>query len=181
MSAALTAVSKAKVANPTSIHDFIVLDAKHRPYDMADVKGQAVLLMNVASQCGFTQKGYSAATELYTRYKDKGFTVLAFPCNQFGGQEPGSNEEIQQFACTRFKAEFPILDKVDVNGDNANPLWDFIKKQKSGILGTTSVKWNFTAFLCDPQGKVVERYAPGASAHDIEKDLRKILPVQEAQ
>jgi glutathione peroxidase-type tryparedoxin peroxidase len=170
------AKSVAKTENPTSIHDFIVVTNKKKPYDLAELKGSAVLIMNVASQCGYTQKGYSAATELYTRYKDHGFTVLAFPCNQFGGQEPGTNEDIEHFACTKFKAEFPIMDKVEVNGGSANPLWEFMKKEKTGLLGTTSVKWNFTSFLCDPSGKVVARYSPGTAAKDIEKDLRPILP-----
>ena len=171
--------AKAKVANPATVHDFVVVNNKKQPVDMDQYKGQALLIMNVASQCGYTQKGYSAATELYNRYKDKGFNVLGFPCNQFGGQEPGSNEDIEQFACTRFKAEFPLMDKVDVNGDKANPLWDFMKKEQTGILGTTSVKWNFTSFLVGPDGKVVKRYSPGTSAGDIEKDLKMVLPKPE--
>ena len=162
--------------NPTSIFDFVVVNNKKQPVDMDEYKGKALLIMNVASQCGYTQKGYTAATELYNRYKDKGFTVLGFPCNQFGSQEPGSNEDIAQFACTRFKADFPLMDKVDVNGDKANPLWDFMKKEQTGILGTTSVKWNFTSFLVGPDGKVVKRYSPGTSADDIEKDLKLVLP-----
>ena len=173
------AVAKAKVPNPTSVYDFIVLDAKKRPVDMEQYRGQALLIMNVASQCGFTQKGYTASTELYTKYKDRGFNVLAFPCNQFGGQEPGSNEDIANFVCTRFKAEFPLMDKVEVNGSGANPLWEFMKKAQTGLLGTTSVKWNFTMFLCDAQGKPIKRYSPGTSAADIEKDLRPVLPKPE--
>jgi glutathione peroxidase len=103
-----------------------------------------------------------------------GFEILAFPCNQFGGQEPGTNEEIVQFACTRFKAEYPIFDKVDVNGNNAAPLYKFLKSSKGGLFGD-SIKWNFSKFLVDKEGRVVDRYAPTTSPLSIEKDIKKLL------
>lgn len=125
---------------------------------------------------GFTNSNYPELTQLYQKYKDQGFEVLAFPCNQFGGQEPGSNEEIENFVCTRFKAEYPIFDKVDVNGSNAAPLYKFLKSSKGGFLGD-SIKWNFSKFLVDKDGKVVDRYAPTTSPLSIEKDIKKLLGV----
>lgn len=123
---------------------------------------------------GLTNSNYTELSQLYEKYKDQGFEILAFPCNQFGGQEPGTNEEIVQFACTRFKAEYPIFDKVDVNGDNTAPIYKFLKSSKGSLFGE-NIKWNFSKFLVDKEGRVVERYAPTTSPLSIEKDIKKLL------
>ncbi|XP_074587993.1 putative phospholipid hydroperoxide glutathione peroxidase isoform X1 [Curcuma longa] len=157
-----------------SIHDLTVKDAKGNDVDLSIYKGKVLLIVNVASQCGLTDSNYTELTQLYEKYKDKDFEILAFPCNQFAGQEPGSNEEIVQFACTRFKAEYPIFDKVDVNGENVAPVYKFLKSSKGGFFGE-GIKWNFTKFLVDKDGKVVDRYAPTTSPLSIEKDIKKLL------
>jgi glutathione peroxidase-type tryparedoxin peroxidase len=131
--------------------------------------------MNVASKCGFTKKGYTAATELYDKYEGKNFRVLAFPCNQFGGQEPGTNEEIAAYACTRWDAKFPLMGKVDVNGEKADPFWAHIKTEVPGLLWTTSIKWNFTSFVIDQNGNVIDRWMPGATAASLEKVIAPLL------
>jgi glutathione peroxidase len=123
---------------------------------------------------GLTQTNYKELTDLYNQYKGSDFEILGFPSNQFGGQEPGSNEQIKEFACTRFKAEFPLFDKINVNGQNQAPLYKYLKSQKGGLLGN-GIKWNFTKFLVDKDGKVVERYAPITSPSKIEKDIKKLL------
>ncbi|RDX75225.1 putative phospholipid hydroperoxide glutathione peroxidase, partial [Mucuna pruriens] len=150
-----------------SIYDFTVKDIRGNDVSLNDYSGKVLLIVNVASQCGLTQTNYKELNELYEKYKNQGLEILAFPCNQFAGQEPGNNEEIQELVCTRFKAEFPIFDKVEVNGKNAVPLFKFLKEQKGGIFGD-SIKWNFTKFLVNKEGKVVERYAPTTSPLKIE-------------
>ncbi|KAL2543676.1 putative phospholipid hydroperoxide glutathione peroxidase 6 [Forsythia ovata] len=161
-------------SKPQSVHDFTVKNTKGNDVDLSIYKGKVLLIVNVASQCGLTNSNYTELTKLYEKYKDQGLEILAFPCNQFGSQEPGSNEEIEQFACTRFKAEYPIFDKVDVNGSNAAPLYKFLKSSKGGFLGD-SIKWNFSKFLVDKEGRVVDRYAPTTSPLSIEKDIKKLL------
>nr|CAD1835133.1 unnamed protein product [Ananas comosus var. bracteatus] len=163
-------------ASATSVHDFTVKDASGNDVDLSIYKGKVLLIVNVASQCGLTNSNYTELSQLYEKYKDQGFEILAFPCNQFGGQEPGSNEEIVEFACTRFKAEYPIFDKVDVNGDNAAPLYKFLKSSKGSLFGN-SIKWNFSKFLVDKDGNVVDRYAPTTSPLSIEKDIKKLLGI----
>ncbi|CUF18931.1 glutathione S-transferase, putative [Bodo saltans] len=162
-------------AQAPSIYDFEVLGSDKKPYDLKQHKGKPLVIYNVASKCGYTDGGYKTAQELYSKYKDQGFTVLAFPCNQFASQEPGTEEEIKEFACKKFSAEFPIMAKVDVNGDKASPLYEYLKTKVPGILGTTSVKWNFTSFLVDENGVAIERYSPGAKAEEIEKKLVPLL------
>ncbi|KAK3158669.1 hypothetical protein QOZ80_2AG0140070 [Eleusine coracana subsp. coracana] len=166
--------SMAAASSATSVHDFTVKDASGKDVDLSTYKGKVLLIVNVASQCGLTNSNYTELSQLYEKYKDQGFEVLAFPCNQFGGQEPGTNEEIVQFACTRFKAEYPIFDKVDVNGDNTAPIYKFLKSSKGGLFGE-NIKWNFSKFLVDKEGRVVERYAPTTSPLSIEKDIKKLL------
>ncbi|KFK31918.1 hypothetical protein AALP_AA6G175800 [Arabis alpina] len=161
---------------PKSIYDFTVKDAKGSDVDLSTYKGKVLLIVNVASQCGLTNSNYTELAQLYQKYKDHGFEILAFPCNQFGNQEPGSNEEIVAFACTRFKAEYPIFDKVDVNGDKAAPIYKFLRSSKGGLFGD-GIKWNFAKFLIDKEGNVVDRYAPTTSPLSIEKDLKKLLGV----
>ncbi|EPY30453.1 glutathione peroxidase-type tryparedoxin peroxidase [Angomonas deanei] len=159
----------------SSIYEFQVNGADHKPYDLSQHKGHPLLIYNVASKCGYTKGGYETATELYNKYKDQGFTVLAFPCNQFMSQEPGTEEEVKEFACTRFSAEFPIMEKVHVNGGDEHPLYKYLKHAKKGVLGTTAIKWNFTSFLVDGEGKAVERFSPGTKASEIEKKLIPLL------
>ncbi|GLJ42248.1 hypothetical protein SUGI_0874430 [Cryptomeria japonica] len=157
-----------------NVYDFTVKDIRGNDVDLSIYKGKALLIVNVASECGLTTSNYKEMNELYAKYKEQGLEILAFPCNQFAGQEPGDNEQIAEVACTRFKAEFPIFDKVDVNGDNAAPIYKFLKSSKGGFLGD-SIKWNFTKFLVDKDGNVVDRYAPTTSPLSIEKDIKKIL------
>ncbi|QCE00645.1 glutathione peroxidase [Vigna unguiculata] len=150
-----------------SVHDFTVKDAKGNDINLGDYKGKVLIIVNVASQCGLTNSNYTELSQLYEKYKQKGLEILAFPCNQFGAQEPGSNEQIQDFVCTRFKAEFPVFNKVDVNGDSADPLYKYLKSSKGGLFGD-NIKWNFSKFLVDKEGKVVDRYAPTTSPLSIE-------------
>ncbi|CAO2819895.1 unnamed protein product [Amaranthus hypochondriacus] len=164
-------------SQPKSIHDFVVKDARGNDVDLSIYKGKGLLIVNVASQCGLSNSNYTEMAQLYEKYKDKGLEILAFPCNQFGNQEPGSNEEIMEFACTRFKAEYPIFDKVEVNGSNAAPIYKFLKSSKGGLLGD-GIKWNFTKFLVNKDGKVVDRYAPTTSPSSIEKDIKKLLGIK---
>ncbi|KAB2066665.1 hypothetical protein ES319_A09G177900v1 [Gossypium barbadense] len=149
-------------------------DIRGNDVSLSDYSGKVVLIVNVASKCGLTQSNYKELNVLYEKYKNQGFEILAFPCNQFAGQEPGTNEQIQEVACTMFKAEFPIFDKVEVNGKNATPLYKFLKSEKGGYFGD-AIKWNFTKFLVNKEGKVVERYAPTTSPLKIEKDIQNLL------
>ncbi|KAJ6849870.1 putative phospholipid hydroperoxide glutathione peroxidase [Iris pallida] len=157
-----------------SIHDFTVKDARGNDVDLGTYRGKVLLIVNVASQCGLTNSNYTELSKLYEKYKDQGLEILAFPCNQFGAEEPGSNEEILEFACTRFKAEYPIFDKVDVNGDKASPIYKYLKSSKGGLFGD-DIKWNFTKFLVNKEGRVVDRYAPTTTPLSIEKDIKKLL------
>ncbi|ORC87605.1 glutathione peroxidase-like protein [Trypanosoma theileri] len=158
-----------------TIYDFQVKAADGKPYNLSQHKGHPLLIYNVDNHSNLAAGNYKTATTLYNKYKDKGFTVLAFPCNQFGGQEPGSAQEVKEFACTRFKADFPIMAKINVNGEKAHPLYEYLKKEKPGILGTKAIKWNFTSFLIDKNGVPVERFSPGASVEEIEKKLTPLL------
>lgn len=158
----------------TSIHEFTVKDSRGKDVDLAIYKGKILLVVNVASKCGFTDSNYTQLTELYNKYKDKGLEILAFPCNQFLKQEPGTSEEAEQFACTRYKAEYPIFKKVRVNGPDTAPVYKFLKANKGGFLGSR-IKWNFTKFLVDKEGHVVERYGPTTTPLAIEGDIKKVL------
>ena len=164
----------ATAATGKSIYDFTVKDIDRKDVPLSNFKGKVLLIVNVASQCGLTSSNYTELSQLYSKYKDQGLEILAFPCNQFGFQEPGSNDQIKKFACTRFKAEFPIFDKIDVNGPFTSPLYQFLKSNSGGFLGDL-VKWNFEKFLVDKNGKVVERYPPTTSPLQIEKDIKKLL------
>ncbi|KAM0943402.1 putative phospholipid-hydroperoxide glutathione peroxidase [Dioscorea sansibarensis] len=164
----------ATAATEKSIYDFTVKDIDGKDVSLSKFKGKVLLIVNVASKCGLTTSNYTELSHVYEKYKNQGFEILAFPCNQFGGQEPGSNSQIKQFACTRFKAEFPIFDKVDVNGPNTAPVYQFLKSNAGGFFGDL-IKWNFEKFLVDKNGKVVERYQPTTSPFQIEKDIQKLL------
>ncbi|KAJ8547502.1 hypothetical protein K7X08_011088 [Anisodus acutangulus] len=157
-----------------SIHEFTVKDIKGKDVDLSIYKGKVLLVVNVASKCGFTSTNYTQLTQLYNQYKDKGFEILAFPCNQFLKQEPGTSEEAQEFACTRFNAEYPIFQKVRVNGPNAAPVYKFLKASKGGFCGS-SIKWNFTKFLVDEEGKVIRRYGSTTPPLSIKADIEKAL------
>ncbi|XP_042019803.1 probable phospholipid hydroperoxide glutathione peroxidase [Salvia splendens] len=159
---------------PKSIHEFTVKDAKGNDVDLSIYKGKVLLIVNVASQCVLTNSIYTELTKLYEKYKDQGLEILAFPCNQFGSQEPGTNEQIQEFACTRFKAEYPIFDKIEVNGNNTAPLYKFLKLGKWGIFGD-DIQWNFAKFLIDKTGHPVDRYYPTTSPLTIERDIKQLL------
>ncbi|KAL8226920.1 hypothetical protein R6Q57_016752 [Mikania cordata] len=159
---------------PKSIHDLTVKDANGNNVDLSIYNGKVLLVVNVASKCGLTNSNYSELNQLYAKYKDQGLEILAFPCNQFGDEEPGSNEQILEFVCTRFKSEFPVFDKIEVNGDNAAPVYKFLKSGKRGIFGD-DIQWNFAKFLIDKNGQPVGRYYPTTSPLTIERDLLKLV------
>jgi len=156
-----------------SIYDFNVKDIDGKSVSLSKYKGKVLLIVNVASECGFTPQ-YEGLEKLYEKYKDQGFMVLGFPCNQFREQEPKSNSEIKFFCHGTYHVTFDMFSKIDVNGDNANPLYKFLKDQQGGFL-TDSIKWNFTKFLVDRDGKVVDRYAPLTKPASIEEDIVKLL------
>ena len=138
-------------------------------------KGKVLLIVNTASKCGFTPQ-YEGLETLYKKFRDKGFEILGFPCDQFGHQEPGSDEDIAQFCSLNFGVSFPLFKKTNVNGPDANPLFEELKHAAPGLLGTKRIKWNFTKFLVTDQGKVLKRYAPTVKPEAIEKDIVKLLP-----
>ena len=142
--------------------------------DLSSHKGEVLLIVNVASQCGFTPQ-YEGLEALQRKYADKGFTVLGFPCNQFGAQEPGNAEEIASFCKLTYDVSFPLYGKIDVNGDNAAPIYRHLKEEAPGLLGSKSIKWNFTKFLVDRSGKVVKRYPPQTKPEDLAKDIEALL------
>ena len=156
-----------------NIYDFKVRDAKGEEVPMTEYQGKVLLIVNTATGCGFTPQ-YEGLQKLYDRYNDRGFVILDFPCNQFGHQAPGTEEEIQEFCTLKYKTTFPLFAKIEVNGKNVDPLFDFLKKQKGGFLGK-DIKWNFTKFLISRDGTVVERYAPATKPEKIESDILKLL------
>ena len=158
----------------TTIADFTVTTNRGESLDLADKLGTVLLVVNTASKCGFTPQ-YDGLEKLYQQYKDKGFEVLGFPCNQFGAQEPGSADEIAEFCKVNFGVTFPLMAKIDVNGPDASPLYDWMKSEKKGLMGTSAIKWNFTKFLIDRAGKVVKRYGPQDTPAAIAKDIEKLL------
>lgn len=157
-----------------NVHDFTVAMPGGASQDLKDYAGKVVLVVNTASKCGFTPQ-YKGLEALHRKYADKGLVVLGFPCNQFGAQEPGDEEEIKTFCSLNYDVSFPLAKKVDVNGDAADPLWQHLKQQQSGLLGSRGIKWNFTKFLVDKDGKVVGRYAPTVSPESLEKDIERLL------
>lgn len=164
------------IAKMNTIYDLNLklTDIDKKTVNLSDFKGKVVLIVNVASKCGFTPQ-YEGLEKLYKKYKSQGFEILAFPCNQFGNQEPGSNEEIKNFCTTKYNVNFKLFDKIEVNGPNTHPLYKFLKQEKPGMLETPDIKWNFTKFLIDRNGIVIERYAPQTSPESIEKDIVKLL------
>jgi glutathione peroxidase len=158
----------------TTIADFTVTTIDGQELALKDKLGKVLLVVNTASRCGFTPQ-YEGLEALYQRFKDRGFEVLGFPCNQFGAQEPGDAEEIEQFCKINFGVTFPLMAKIDVNGANASPLYGWLKTEAKGLMGSTSIKWNFTKFLIGRDGKVVERYGPTDTPAAIAKDIEKLL------
>jgi glutathione peroxidase len=158
----------------TTIADFTVTTNRGQGLKLADKLGKVLLLVNTASKCGFTPQ-YDGLEKLYQQFKDRDFEVLGFPCNQFGAQEPGTADEIAEFCKINFGVTFPLMAKVDVNGDKASPLFDWMKKEAKGLMGSTSIKWNFTKFLIDREGNVVKRYAPTDKPESIARDIEKLL------
>jgi glutathione peroxidase len=158
----------------SSIHQFSATTIDGDQQSLADYAGKVALVVNTASKCGFTPQ-YTGLEALYRKYADKGFVVLGFPCDQFGHQEPGDEAEIKNFCSLSYDVSFPLFAKVAVNGSDAHPLYRYMKKEAKGLLGTEAVKWNFTKFLVDREGKVRGRYAPTDTPESIEKDLVALL------
>ncbi|KAB7888844.1 glutathione peroxidase [Poseidonibacter ostreae] len=157
-----------------SIYDFNVKDINENEVSMSKYKNKVLLIVNVASKCGFTGQ-YEGLEKLYQTYKNEDFMILGFPSNQFSNQEPGTNKEIQEFCTLTYGVDFDMFAKVDVNGENEIPLYTYLKKEASGILGTESIKWNFTKFLVNKDGKVVDRFGSTTKPKDIEDDIKKLL------
>lgn len=151
-----------------------VKSAQMTDYDLAQHQGKVVLVVNVASRCGFTPQ-YTGLEQLYQNLPKDQFVILGFPCNQFGAQEPGSNQEILDFCDMNYKISFPVLAKIDVNGSDAAPVYNFLKESAPGILGTEAIKWNFTKFLIGKDGKVINRYAPNTKPEDIKQDIEAAI------
>lgn len=158
----------------TAVTDLPVRAADGSEIDLSQWKGQVLLIVNVASKCGFTPQ-YAGLEALQRKYQDRGFTVLGFPCNQFGAQDPGSNEEIASFCVRNYGVSFPMMSKVDVNGAGAHPLWKWLTKEAPGLLGSTNIKWNFTKFLVAKDGEVLKRYAPQDPPAALAKDIAAAL------
>ena len=157
-----------------SIYAIDVTTIEGQPQKMDAYRGKTLLIVNVASQCGYTPQ-YHGLQALYERFKDQGFAVLGFPCDQFGHQEPGSADEIRNFCSSRYHVTFPLFTKIEVNGEHAHPLYQHLKSEKKGLLGTESIKWNFTKFLVGSDGAVLKRYAPADTPEAIGEDLAQIL------
>ena len=162
------------MSTANSIVDFSAKLPNGEEISLADKAGKVLLVVNTASRCGFTPQ-YDGLEALYRKFKDQGFEVVAFPCNQFGAQEPGNAEEIASFCKLTYDVTFPLMAKVDVNGDDATPLYQWMKGEAPGLMGSKSIKWNFTKFLIDREGKVVRRYAPTDKPEGIEKDIARLL------
>ena len=157
-----------------SFYDFKAKDINGKEVSMSNYDGKVVLIVNVASSCGFTPQ-YEGLQKLYDVYKEQGLEILAFPCNQFGEQEKGKEEEIKDFCEKNYSITFPIFEKVEVNGKNAHPLFRFIKEQKKGFMGTESIKWNFSKFLLNKSGEVVKRYGSLDVPENLETDIKQLL------
>lgn len=157
-----------------SVYDYEANSLDGKPADLADYKGKVLLIVNTASQCGFTPQ-FAGLEALYERYRDRGFAVLGFPCNQFGEQDPGTAEEIGAFCQKNYGVTFPMFEKIDVNGDAAHPLYLWLKQSAPGVLGSERIKWNFTKFLIDRNGQVKARYAPLTKPEQLAEDIEALL------
>ena len=158
----------------SELYNISVKDIDMNLIELNAYKGKTLLIVNVASKCGFTPQ-YKDLQNLHEKYQDKGLEVLGFPCNQFGAQEPGSNEEVKSFCDVNYNVSFKMFNKIDVNGSDASPLFKFLKHESPGIMGTEAIKWNFTKFLVNKDGQVIKRFAPKDGESEIESELQKIL------
>lgn len=158
----------------TSLYDFSALQMDGKPLDLKIFSGQPVLIVNTASQCGFTPQ-FGGLQALHQQYGGKGLVVLGFPCNQFGAQDPGNNGTIASFCTRNYGVQFPMMAKIDVNGEQAPPLWKWLAAEAPGLLGTKAIKWNFTKFLVGRDGKVLRRYAPSDTPHSLASDIEAAL------
>jgi glutathione peroxidase len=157
-----------------AVYDFSCQTPAGKKISLQDYRGKVILIVNTASKCGLTPQ-FGGLEELYEKYKDRGLVILGFPCNQFAKQDPGSNDEIVEFCQLNYGVSFPMFGKIDVNGDNADPLFKYLKKEAPGILGIEGIKWNFTKFLIDRSGAVVKRFAPKDAPKTIAADIEKLL------
>ncbi len=158
----------------SNAYEFSATDIEGKSVSLEEFRGKAMLIVNVASKCGFTPQ-YEGLEKLWQDYRDQGLVVLGFPCDQFGHQEPGNEEEIRSFCSLNYGVSFPMFAKVEVNGDQAHPLWQWLKKEKSGLLGTGVIKWNFSKFLIDRDGAAIERYAPTDKPASLAGDIEQVL------
>ena len=158
----------------TSAYDFEAVDIDGKTIPLSDYRGKALLIVNVASKCGFTPQ-YTGLEKLWQDYRERGLVVLGFPCDQFGNQEPGNEEEIKNFCSLTYEVDFPLFAKVDVNGAQAHPLWKWLKKEKGGLLGIDAIKWNFTKFLVGRDGRPLKRYAPTDKPESLVDDIESAL------
>ena len=170
----LTLISTFAKENQLSIYDFKAKKIDGEEISLEKYKGKVLLIVNVASKCGFTPQ-YEGLEKLFQTYKDNGFMILGFPSNQFSNQEPGSNKEIKEFCSLTYGVDFDMFEKVDVNGKNETRLYKYLKSEASGVLGTKSIKWNFTKFLIDPNGKVIDRYGSMTKPKEIEPEIKRLL------
>lgn len=155
------------------VSDFEVKQADGTPESLAKYEGKVLLIVNTASKCGFTPQ-YEGLESLYREYQDQGLEILAFPCNQFGNQEPGDAEEIKNFCTLNYDVSFPLMGKIDVNGKDADPLWEYLREEKGGLLGSR-IKWNFTKFLVDREGNVVARHGPAVKPEQLKSEIEALL------
>ena len=158
----------------STVYEFSATTIDGKPRSLSDYRGKVLLVVNTASKCGFTPQ-YKGLEAIYRQFKDRGFAVLGFPCNQFGEQEPGEDASIAEFCERNFGVSFPLFAKVDVNGADAHPLFKHLTSEKKGLLGSSAIKWNFTKFLIGKDGRVIERYAPTTAPEDLIKDIEKAL------
>ena len=158
----------------SELYNISIKDIDMNLVDLSSYEGKTLLIVNVASKCGFTPQ-YKDLQNLYEKYQDQGLEVLGFPCNQFGAQEPGTNEEVKSFCDLNYNVSFKMFDKINVNGSDASPLFKFLKHESPGIMGTEAIKWNFTKFLVNKDGQVIKRFAPKDGESEIESELQKIL------
>lgn len=157
-----------------SVYDFTAAMPGDKELPLAEYEGKVLLVVNTASKCGFTYQ-YEGLEALHRKYADRGFEVIAFPCNQFGAQEPGDEEEIKNFCSLTYDVTFPLAKKIDVNGEHADPLWTYMKSNQAGLLGSRGIKWNFTKFLVNKKGEVVARHGPQVKPEQLERDIEKLL------
>jgi glutathione peroxidase len=161
------------------LYNFSVSDIDHQSRQLDEYKGKVLLIVNVASKCGLTPQ-YEGLEAMYRKYRDKGFEILGFPCNQFLSQEPGDEAEIKSFCSTQYDVSFPLFGKIEVNGADTAPLYQYLKEEAPGALGSKAVKWNFTKFLVGADGEVIRRYAPTDKPESIEKDIEALLASETA-